>query len=460
MVNISKDLYEISHLEISKRLTELTTFLSQTKSFSVKANSHIKVMANLINTLIESEDNLELIDKELKVSLQPSNKEPEVKQQSSSTEPTNEQKLMDKLISNFQNENDKLWTFVQKGEQNTEFLKSCFDRLLDNMSQRDKGSVNNDVPHHQDNINNINTYPYMMDQGRNPNVSVNLPQNRGSSPLRYTYNHEKPGSEQKFDPNRFYSVYEVKDYKKNHEKDVMDDQQTIKSLKEELNRVTKELKMMRKDKNNEECGLQDMVKQLLELKSESEDIIKRKDRKIDELIESLNDANNKVLILENEISFLKENNKMLEQTVNEIFSAHKKSIAYNGFDLEDSRSDLQHVIDSLRDENIDLKKQVKRLEMDQIAKDYKDDNDEYYKMLNSTLQSKMRDLEMKNRELEDKNTQLCSLIENKLSSTTNTTTRSITPDDYDIFKCIYVQGCYIEETVGFNPHLSLFNNDA
>ena len=43
MVKVQQELYEVSHVEITARLAELATFLSQTKSFSVKANSHIKI---------------------------------------------------------------------------------------------------------------------------------------------------------------------------------------------------------------------------------------------------------------------------------------------------------------------------------------------------------------------------------------------------------------------------------
>lgn len=459
MVKISKDLYEISHLEISSRLSEMTTFLSQTKSFSVKVNSHIKIMANLINTLIESEDSLELTEKELKAASHQNGKRSEPVQPSPSTNPSTEQKLIDRLISNFQNENDKLWGFVQKGEQNTEFLKTCFDKLLDNMSQRDKGSVINDPPHHQDNVNNINTYPYLPDHGRNPNVSVHLPNNRPTSPYRYTHGTEK-GQDPRFDPNRFYSVYEVKNPRQSERKDGLDEEETIKSLKDEVGRMTKELKMIRKEKNNEESGLQEIVKKLIEIKTESEDIIRQKDRKIDELLANLHDANNKMIILENEVSFLKENNKMLEQTVNDIFKAQKKVMDFNDYNYDVPRHEDQRLIEELRDANVELKKKIKRLEMDLNEKDHKKDQDGYYKLQSGNLQSKIRELEQKNIDLEEKNNQLCNLIENKISTTTTTKTKSMTSDEYDLLKCIYVQGCYLEDFIGFNPHMSLFNHEA
>lgn len=459
MVNISKDLYEISHLEISTRLSELTTFLSQTKSFSVKCNSHIKIMANLINTLIDSDDCLELIDKELKVVVQSNTKKSDPTHPSPSTNQSAEQKLIDRLLSNFQNENDKLWGFVQKGEQNTEFLKTCFDKLLDTMSQRDKGSVNNDPPHHQDNINNINTYPYVADQAINPNASVHLPKNRPVSPYKYTNQTEKGQNDPRFDPNRFYSVYEVKNPRQSdpHEPN---DNETIKSLKDELGRVTKELKLIRKEKNNEESGLQEIVKKLIEIKTESEEIIRHKDRKIDELLANLHDANNKMIVLENEMSFLKENNKMLEQTVNDVFKAQKKVMDFNSINNDLQRPEDKQLIEDLRDSNVELKKRIKRLEMDLNQKDHKQDQDEYYKLQNGNLQNVIKQIEQKNKELEEKNNQLCNLIENKINTTTKTSSKPLNGDDYDFLKCLYAQGCYLEDFIGFNPHLSLFNHEA
>ena len=456
MVKITKDLYEISHLEISARLAEMATFLSQTKSFSVKCNSHIKIMANLINTLIESEDSLELFDKELKVNPQQGGKQIIAAQPSPTTNNTTEQKLIDKLLSNFQNENDKLWTFLQKGEQNTEFLKTCFDKLLDNMSQRDK-SVNNDAPHHQDNVNNINTYPYVMEPGRAGNVSVHLPNNRPVSPYR---NATEKAPDARFDPNRFYSVYEVKHPRQIDPKDDFNEDETIKSLKDEIGRMTKELKAIRKEKNNEESGLQEIVKKLIEIKTESEDVIRQKDRKIDDLLANLHDANNKMIILENEVSFLKENNKMLEQTVNDVFKAQKKVMDFNDIAYDTPRQEDTKLIEELRDANVELKKRIKRLEADLNAKEHKGDQDEYYKLQNTNAQSKIKELEQKNADLEEKNNQLCTLIESKIASTTTTKTRTMTADDYDLLKCIYVQACYLEDFIGYNPHTSLFNHDA
>jgi len=459
MVKVQQELYEVSHVEITARLAELAIFLSQTKSFSVKANSHIKILANLANSLIESDDQLELTDVELQVQKQPASKRDITRQPNTSVETNTEQKLLDKLLSNFQNENEKLWQFVQKGEQNTEFLKTCFDKLLDNMSQRDKDSVNNDIPNRYENVN-MNTFPYMQDKNKGGPVSINLPNNRPSSPYGFNHPGNKAHDDPRFDPNRFYSVYEVKDVRQTDYRETINDNETIQGLKDEIAKMTKELKALKREKSNEESGLQEIVKKLIEIKSESEEIIRQKDRKIEQLMADLYDANNKMVILENELLFLKENNSMLEQTVNDVFKAQKKVMDFGDVPYDAPKKETQKLIDELRASNVELKKKLKRLELELHEKDHKQDQDEYFKLQNNNLSNRVKELEKQNTDLENKNNQLCDLIEKKLNTTVSTKTKSVSSEDYDLLKCLYVQGLYIEDFIEFNQNASVFNNEV
>lgn len=43
---------------------------------------------------------------------------------------------MNELYLKIKTENEKLWEYIQKGEKNTEFLKSCFGKILDNISAK------------------------------------------------------------------------------------------------------------------------------------------------------------------------------------------------------------------------------------------------------------------------------------------------------------------------------------
>lgn len=40
-------------------------------------------------------------------------------------------------------ENERLWDYIKKGEQNNEFLKTCFEKMFDNMSKKDGNDSSN-----------------------------------------------------------------------------------------------------------------------------------------------------------------------------------------------------------------------------------------------------------------------------------------------------------------------------
>lgn len=454
MVKISKDLYEITHLEITARLSELTSFISQTKSFSLKCNNHIKMMAHLVNTMIESPDFLELTDRELRPSVTQSSKRIEQSRPSSMINPDSEQKLVDQLIANFQNENDRLWDFVQKGEHNTEFIKGYFDKLFETISQRDKGSIANDSPHHQENVNNINTYPFMMDPSHRTNVSVHLPDNHVASPHICKTDRQRSHR----NSNRFYSVYDIKNDKHEEPNEGFTDEATIRSLKDELTRVTKELKLMRKKKDFNQDGLKDMLQELIDVKHDSRDTAKPKDRGTDGLFAQLMDVSNKVSVLSNELAMLKEEKKLLEQNIAELLSTRRKENQIHDDENSQSKKEAKRLLEDLGDENKELKKRIWKLEKDLVESEQKSDPNERLRIQNDTLQNRIRELEDKAADLDKKNGQLYSIIENKLSSTQATKTTSLTSDDYDFLKCVYAQGCYLEDFFGHQPEWSIFNH--
>lgn len=62
-----KKLYEIDHIQVLDKFEEVRTFFQITRTFSLKVNSHLKILVHLVNELVESEDFLELIDTQLKM---------------------------------------------------------------------------------------------------------------------------------------------------------------------------------------------------------------------------------------------------------------------------------------------------------------------------------------------------------------------------------------------------------
>lgn len=428
----------------------------------MKCNGHIKIMANLISTLIESEDSLELKDKELKVVLNNEPKQIEQTQPSHSTNPSAEQKLIDRLLASFQNENNQLWSCLQRGEKNTEFLKTCFDKLLDNVSHKDKGSVNNDTPRHQDNINNINTYPFLADPMRKTNVSVHLPNNQPHKPFRQSHIPEKGQHNSQYDHNKFYSVYEIKNPRTSEPNVGFNDEETIRSLNEEIGRMAKELKSMKKEKAKSENSMQEIVKKLVEIKSENEALLQQKDQKMEGLMACLQEANNKTFTLQTEVSFLRENNKSLEQTINDVLRTHSKVLELESLYGQSFKQEDRYLIEDLRDANAELKKRINKLEIELSERDRNNNNSDFDKLLINNLQTKVRDLEQTNIDLEAKNTKLYNLVENKMSTPTTPTTLkapAMNNDDFDFLKCIYAQGSCLEDYIGYSTRMSLFNTN-
>ena len=453
MVRINKELYEVSHLEIGERLREIAGFLSQTKSFSVKVNSHIKIMTNLVNNLIPSEDHLELSDQELRVHAQPRR---DNRTKSDRKADSGDNQLITQLFSNFKAENDKLWGVLEKNEKNTEFLQGCFDKLIDNMS-RGGGSVINEPVRQQDNVNNIHTYGYDPDGKGNAHHFVTQHHHHGdphTTPRRGNMtvygNQHQPQQ-----PGRFYSVYEPRPPSRKSRRDERDvgfgDEETIRSLKDELGRMNREIRMLQREKDDEESGMQNIVRKLIEVKGESEDIIKQKDKKIEELLNSLGDATAKVSVLESELSFLRENNKMLEKTVKEVFGGKM------GVDLDHSGE-----LDALKEELDELRRKNRKLERKLEAQPNDTDNrnvEDFLRTQAEQLKEQLAESKKEQDLLEEKNDRLCSLLEKQATSKSRRTD-AYSAEDFDLLKCVYAQALYIEDFIGYNAHLTLGLKDS
>ncbi len=63
--------------------------------------------------------------------------------------------VQNELFVKIKAENDKLWEYIQKGEKNTEFLKNCFGKILDNMSTKGEAKNGPQTPMNHKIINNM-----------------------------------------------------------------------------------------------------------------------------------------------------------------------------------------------------------------------------------------------------------------------------------------------------------------
>lgn len=62
-----KQIYEIDRIVIQKRFEQMQNFISISRTFSVKIHGHLKILIHLVNNLVESEDNVEMVDTILKM---------------------------------------------------------------------------------------------------------------------------------------------------------------------------------------------------------------------------------------------------------------------------------------------------------------------------------------------------------------------------------------------------------
>lgn len=64
---LHKQIYEIDRILVQERFEQVQAFISLSRNFSVKVHGHLKILVHLVNGLVESEDNVELVDSLLKM---------------------------------------------------------------------------------------------------------------------------------------------------------------------------------------------------------------------------------------------------------------------------------------------------------------------------------------------------------------------------------------------------------
>lgn len=161
MSKIVKELYSMSIEDISSKFKETQAIINLSKDFSYKAGTHIKILANLVNSLIDSSETLVIKNRDLVVNstrcslidmLEP---KPSLDLDKSGV-PEDENPL-NLLIENFKRENEKLWQLLEKGDRNIGDLKAYVEKLI---VDRTFGTKKADTFHRsgvQKNTNNINT---------------------------------------------------------------------------------------------------------------------------------------------------------------------------------------------------------------------------------------------------------------------------------------------------------------
>ena len=404
-----KTLYEIDFYEVNRKIDNMGKYFAITKNFSLKSNSHLKMLAHLINNLIESDDYLDLSEETLKVKTdsKKENTNPVIKTEQKHLE-NPEQKLIDTIITKFQNENEQLREVLQKGENQTKLLKDYFENILNSIKKKD--SITKSLNHKI--VNN-----YYKD-----NESTYIEPFNNKQQFRSTYKPTRNYEDGLMSHSHLY-------------------QNSPNSLKIELNKMTQEIRDLKIAKENEESGLKEIVKKMIEVKTENELSMKEKDNEINFLRNKLEGANEKIMDFEEEFMELKNENRGLELEKKKFFKDR------SGVFEEIKNKDLQD-LKKFRKENKKLKKQIKLLKSKKEKKNNKT-TENFYQIKYNNIKEKLLNLEKERDELEEKNERLCVIFEKKMENVNlnifenNKTT--FNGKNLDILKCLFVQSKFIEE---------------
>ena len=466
-----KQLLETSYVQISSRLEELQRVIALTRSFSLKTNSHLKIMTSLVNDLTDSDDTLQLVDTELNVmghanrrnlstsrdqfpgrqaagdslyktqtinvNVHDKSGNPEVftyhneeKRGESVRDPRTNTSLFEPRHSapfvnprfseqanpteNFKAENDKLWEYLKKGEKDVDFIKQSFEKLLENFlktqsEQRRPGSV---------------PFTPTGAEHQHPGVqSVYLPNgppksNRSRRGKFGFSEHESGDSGDELDPMLL---------------------QSVQGFKKKLGALNKELTVLKRENPERESMMRD-----LQEKSESQrrELEQRTEESRD-LLRELKSCKRKVADLEEELKLQKrekeERNDLireLETNQQEVISRLKRiQQSQSSPDVEER---LKRTINQLRKDNDKLALELQDLKTQKSMSSKQAPSAASVDQLKEQL-----------RRAEDQNNEQRKFYEDRekdlLKRTVNSesTTHSSTIDDF--IKCVLVQADFIEK---------------
>lgn len=489
-----KQLLETSYIQVNSRIDELKRFFDITRTYSIKTNSHIKIITSIVNELTDSDDILHLVDTELtgvhynskythttntnKILGRSTNELPNSQAlplnhtinvnlndkksvgqpeeyrsinlpdrgHTNSTENTRfqpnievnqtnakggDENALAKMLESYKNENQKLWDSLKRGQSDTDFIKGIFEKLLDSYTkQRTETPV---LPQlmERDSIHQCTSTNCI----KNHNHKMGLPPQHASQSC--------------YVPQNVLS----KKGKGGHgmESEGYDDAESLQSLKDGLGRNDFDgIDNSRMKKGGNENAINGMFKQIIQLKSQLERVTEEKNRQINDLTRLLDETRTQSAILRNEIESLSNQKNLLENSTKDILNQTKlisdrNNINFNNKfkDMEREVLQLQSQIENLSNENDDLKRKLKDSQKQR-------NEDEFYRIKYNNLESDYEEMKRKFNDLEGKNGELIGLLDRtqEKKSKVKMTSESMTVDyNDDLLKCLYSQADYIESTM-------------
>ena len=389
-----KQLLEITQIESAQgRIEELDRFLDITRSFSLKCSAHIRVLTNLVNNLVESEDWLELVDSDLKL--------PEKVREEAISVNTGvimrKEVETDSIFDGIRSENEKLLLMIQKNGDNTEYLRELLAKLLEGI----KGSTM---------FKSDTTFNIRKECSHQHCCEKQVTKNAAEELALSDYNLRGGDA----GPNLVLK-------------------NLVEKLSAENSALKNELQQTKARGFSEENGLKEMLKKLMEVKSQSENKIREKEKALDDLKRSLDAHVQQLEIQDQEIAELKKNNEVLEDTLQELLHSNSR----NRTAPEAPLMAQDALISALKDENAALKDTVK-------SKSAKADE---------KLRVALRDLDLAR-------SQLIQLKNSPSNSPDIIPSRNDYPEakdkvTLDFLKCCYNQAAYIEDFLMAEPPINM-----
>ena len=398
-------------------------------------------MANLVNNLIVSDDNLQLTEKELLANFQP---------RRSSTQPTNNQNpqntnpLLETIMGTFKSENDKLWNFIKKSENNAEMLKSYFDRVLENRSQHHRNSTYKEHGNEQKNVNNINTYPV-----KRHGTSLYDIKEKNSRVFQSHYQH-RPFAQQ---PQPQHQTYKEPPVVHRHTYNAYSERR---ESGEDRDALWNELRRAKRLKEEAEANLDDLQRKLDREKKNWRNCLNEKDGEINDLVKGIERGRSEIGILKREVELLKNDNRELKDSIEELLSL-KDKFGYLGNYNERgnfNNGDNKKNFDFEEFENFKRKKNFELKEFEDENDKLKDEVADLKKKLRKNDNKReMEELEEKNKELVKERLNFIEEIDGlkgeietiKVNQKKSIVDRKVVYDNIELLKCVYVQATYIEQ---------------
>lgn len=311
-----KQLLEITQIESAQgRIEELDRFLDITRSFSLKCSAHLRVLTSLVNNLVESEDWLELADSDLKL---PEKVREETVSVNTGVAMRRDAET-DSIVDGIRSENEKLLLMIQKNGDNTEYLRDLLARLLEGI----KGSTM---------LRSDATFNVRKECSHQHCCEKQVARNAAEELALSDYNLRGGDA----GPDLVL-------------------RNLVDKLAAENSALRTELQQTKARGFSEENGLREMLKKLMEVKSQSEGKIREKEKALEDLRRSLDAHVQQLEVQDQEIAELKKNNEVLEDTLQDLLHSNSRARA----NPEAPLMAQDALISALKDENAALKDTIR-----------------------------------------------------------------------------------------------------